>query len=248
MFVKRPRKTPHVEDTILNQLSKRTILIIEDEPGIVDTLVYSLSTEGFDALTSATGREGLALLRGQRIDLVVLDIGLPDASGFDVLREIRTFSRVPVLFLTARSGEIDRVLGLELGADDYVVKPFSPREIVSRVKAILRRTGTPAGSGARPGAFSVDEQKRSITYCGVRLLLPRYEYDILRLFISRPGWVFSREQIMDLVWTEPDESFERTVDAHIKSIRGKLRSVRDDQDPIMTHRGVGYSLREDLCP
>jgi two-component system, OmpR family, catabolic regulation response regulator CreB len=224
------------------------VLIIEDEPGIVDTLVYSLSTEGFEPLTAATGRDGLALIRGRGIDLVVLDIGLPDASGFDVLREIRTFSPVPVLFLTARSGEIDRVLGLELGADDYVVKPFSPREIVSRVKAILRRSGAASGSIVPPGVFSVDEQKRIITYCGEKLQLPRYEFDILRLFISRPGWVFSREQIMDLVWTEPDESFERTVDAHIKSIRGKLRSVRADLDPIMTHRGVGYSLREDVCP
>lgn len=214
----------------------------------MDTLVYSLSTEGFEALASATGREGLALLRGRGPDIVVLDIGLPDASGFDVLREIRAFSRVPVLFLTARSGEIDRVLGLELGADDYVVKPFSPREVVSRIKAILRRSGAPAGNGAPPEVFAVDEQKRVITFCGEKLQLPRYEFDILRLFISRPGWVFSREQIMDLVWTEPDESFERTVDAHIKSIRGKLRSVRADLDPIMTHRGIGYSLREDLCP
>ncbi len=214
----------------------------------MDTLVYSLSTEGFDTLTSASGREGLSLLRERRIDLVVLDIGLPDASGFDILRDIRSFSTVPVLFLTARSGEIDRVLGLELGADDYVVKPFSPREIVSRIKAILRRTGETAVTGTRPGLFTIDEQKRSISYCGVKLQLPRYEYDILKLFIARPGWVFSREQIMDLVWTEPDESFERTVDAHIKSIRGKLRSVRADLDPIMTHRGVGYALREDLCP
>lgn len=214
----------------------------------MDTLVYSLSTEGFEALASATGREGLALLRGRGPDIVVLDIGLPDASGFDVLREIRAFSRVPVLFLTARSGEIDRVLGLELGADDYVVKPFSPREVVSRIKAILRRSGAPAGNGAPPEVFAVDEQKRVITFCGEKLQLPRYEFDILKLFISRPGWVFSREQIMDLVWTEPDESFERTVDAHIKSIRGKLRSVRADLDPIMTHRGIGYSLREDLCP
>ena len=235
------------EETILNHSTKRTVLIIEDEPGIVDTLVYSLSTEGFDALTSTTGRDGLSILRERSIDLVVLDIGLPDASGFDVLSEIRSLSRVPVLFLTARSGELDRVLGLELGADDYVVKPFSPREVVSRIRAILRRSGDPSG-GARPPVFAVDEQKRTITYHGTTLRLPRYEYDILRLFISRPGWVFSREQIMDLVWAEPDESFERTVDAHIKSIRGKLRAVREDEDPILTHRGVGYSLREDPCP
>jgi two-component system catabolic regulation response regulator CreB len=225
---------------------KRTILIIEDEPGIVDTLTYALGTEGFEALSAGTGRDGLALLRNGAVDLVVLDIGLPDMSGIEVLREIRKSSGVPVLFLTARDAEIDRVLGLELGADDYVVKPFSPRELVSRVKAILRRSA-PSGDAPCTAAFSVDEQKRVISYFGEKLILPRYEYDILRLFISRPGWVFSRDQIMDLVWEEPGESFDRTVDAHIKSIRGKLRAVRADIDPIITHRGVGYALREDLC-
>ena len=240
--------TVHMGAPADDHASGHTVLIIDDEPGIVDTLAYALSTEGFEALSAPTGLEGLSVIRGRPVDLVILDIGLPDASGFDVLRELRAVSRVPVLFLTARSGEIDRVLGLELGADDYVVKPFSPREVVSRVRAILRRTGAAAGMGTLPALFAVDEHKRTVTYCGETLRLPRYEFDILRLFISRPGWVFSREQIMDLVWTEPEESFERTVDAHIKSIRGRLRSVRADLDPIVTHRGIGYSLREDLCP
>ena len=230
----------------IKSTDRRTVLIVEDEPGIVDTLTWSLSTEGFIALSAGTGRDGLALLRGGRVDLVVLDIGLPDMSGIEVLKEIRKSSGVPVLFLTARAGEIDRVLGLELGADDYVVKPFSPRELVSRVKAILRRSA-PSKDTSFTTAFSVDEQKRAISYFNEKLVLPRYEYDILRLFISRPGWVFSRDQIMDLVWEEPGESFDRTVDAHIKSIRGKLRAVRPDIDPIVTHRGVGYALREDLC-
>jgi two-component system catabolic regulation response regulator CreB len=227
--------------------SKRSILIIEDEPGIVDTLIYSLNTEGFEAIAAAYGNEGLAILREKPIDLVVLDIGLPDISGFDLLKKIRKTSIVPVLLLTARSSEIDRVLGLELGADDYMVKPFSPRELVSRVRAILRRTCAGKEATVTPDVFSVDMKKRAITYFGEKLELPRYEFDILKLFISRPGWVFSREQIMDLVWVEPDESLERTVDAHIKSIRSKLRSVRPDIDPIQTHRGIGYSLREDVC-
>jgi two-component system catabolic regulation response regulator CreB len=227
---------------------KRTVLVIDDEPGIVDMLVYSLTTEGFQALAAASGREGLALLQERPVDLVVLDIGLPDASGFDILSEIRRISGIPVLFLTARSGEIDRVLGLELGADDYMVKPFSPRELVSRVRAILRRSQTGGPAAFTTEIFSVDTNKRIITYFGVKLDLPRYEFDILKLFISRPGWVFSREQIMDLIWAEPEESLERAVDAHIKSIRGRLRSIRPDIDPIRTHRGVGYSLREDLCP
>lgn len=225
---------------------KQNVLIIEDEAGIVDAVTYSLSTEGFGALATATGREGLALLGAKDISLVVLDIGLPDMSGFDVLKEIRAGSDIPVLFLTARAEEIDRILGLELGADDYVVKPFSPRELVSRVKAILRRSAQRTAAPG-PATFQVDENKRAILYCGEKLPLTRYEFDLLKLLISRPGWVFSREQIMDLVWVEPEESFERTVDAHVKSLRGKMRAVMPGMDPIVTHRGVGYSLKEELC-
>ncbi len=180
-------------------------------------------------------------------DLVILDIGLPDMSGFELLRELRKTSEVPVLVLTARSDEIDRVLGLEMGADDYVVKPFSPRELVSRVRAILRRAAGNAGDEeSAPGIFAVDRNRRRICYRGEPLVLSRYEYEILCLFVSRPGWVFSREKIMEIIWVEPEESFERTVDAHIKSIRNKLRAVTPDIDPIETHRGVGYSLREGL--
>jgi two-component system catabolic regulation response regulator CreB len=226
----------------------RTILIIEDEPGIVDTLSYALATDGFATLAAGTGQEGLALLGRHQVDLVVLDVGLPDASGFEVLKGIRAASPVPVLFLTARAEEIDRVLGLELGADDYVVKPFSPREVVSRIKAILRRSDPRNGAAAQQSARAlvIDEERRTVTYFGERLSLPRYEFAIVRLFASRPGRVFSRDQIMEQVWTDPGESFDRTVDAHIKSIRAKLRAVRADVDPIVTHRGVGYALRDDL--
>ena len=232
---------------IIPHAVKHSILIIEDEPGIIDTLIYSFESEGFSVLSASTGREGLELLNKNTTDLVILDIGLPDASGLDVLKEIRKFSNVPVLFLTARSGEIDRILGLELGADDYVVKPFSPREVVSRVKAVLRRSLPETPVTGRDTVFSVDGDRRIITYFGEKLHLPRYEFEILRLLVSRPGWVFTRDMIMDLVWEEPGESFDRTVDAHIKSIRGKLRTVRPDIDPIVTHRGIGYALREELC-
>ncbi len=229
---------------------KRTVLIIEDEPGIVDTLAYALNTENFTTVSAVNGAAGLALLQKGPVDIIVLDIGLPDINGFDLLSAIRKTSNVPVLFLTARSSEIDKVLGLELGADDYLTKPFSPRELVSRVRAILRRSGNAVKDGAisSPDIFAVDEKKRMITYFGEKLDLPRYEFDILKLFISRPGWVFSREQIMDLVWVEPEESMERTVDTHIKSIRNKMRIIRPDLDPIETHRGIGYSLKENLCP
>ena len=228
------------------QAKKSAVLIIEDEPGIIDTLAYALGTEGFDVKSAGTGGDGLALFRERGADIIILDIGLPDMTGLEVLKAVRGSSEVPVLFLTARAGEIDRVLGLELGADDYVVKPFSPREVVARVRAILRR-GASGKAGTSSTPFAIDEGKRTITYFGEKLLLPRYEFEILRLLVSRPGWVFSRDRIMDLVWEEPGESFDRTVDAHIKSIRGKLRAIRPDIDPIVTHRGVGYALREDLC-
>ncbi|MBP7736170.1 MAG: two-component system response regulator CreB [Spirochaetes bacterium] len=226
---------------------KQTILIIEDEPGIADTVTYALEREGFLPLWAPTGAEGMARLDSGGVDLVILDIGLPDISGFDLVKAIRKRSAMPLLVLTARSGEIDRVLGLELGADDYIVKPFSPRELVARVRAVLRRSGGDNNT-AVPGSasFSIDAERRQITYRGERLDLARYEYEILCLLIRRPGWVFTREKIMEMVWIEPDESFERTVDTHIKTIRAKLRAVDPGTDPIMTHRGVGYSLREGL--
>jgi two-component system, OmpR family, catabolic regulation response regulator CreB len=184
------------------------------------------------------------------VDLIVLDIGLPDINGFDLLRDIRRTRTTPIILLTARTAEIDRVLGLEIGADDYVAKPFSPRELAARVKAVLRRCqagGGSAVSGASDKeAFTINTSKRSIAFFGTGLELSKYEYDILKQFIERKGHVFSREQLMDLVWEEPETSLDRTVDAHIKNIRAKLRAVRSDLEPIVTHRGAGYSLRDDL--
>lgn len=225
---------------------QKKILLIEDEPGIADTITYPLSAEGFNTLWVTTGSEGIAFLRSDRADLVILDIGLPDMNGFDVLKEIRKKSRVPVLFLTARSDEIDRILGLELGADDYVLKPFSPRELAARVKAILRRVPENDGVKTESSPFQIDSNKRQISYFGSRVNLTRIEYEILVLFISRPGWIFSRDKIMDLAWPESGESFDRTVDTHIKTLRNKLKEIHPDIDPIETHRGVGYSLRENL--
>jgi len=225
---------------------KKTILTIEDEPGIADTVTYALEREGFRPLWAPTGAEGMARLDRGGVDLIILDIGLPDISGFDLVKAIRKRSGVPLLVLTARSGEIDRVLGLELGADDYIVKPFSPRELVARVRAVLRRSGGDTPSVPGSASFVIDPERRQIAYRGERLDLARYEYEILCLLIRRPGWVFTREKIMEMVWIEPDESFERTVDTHIKTIRAKLRAIDPGADPIMTHRGVGYSLREGL--
>ena len=219
------------------------ILLIEDEPGIADTVVYALHTEGFEALWERTGQAGLACFRQQPVDLVLLDIGLPDANGFDLCRTLRAEAPVPVIFLTARHQEIDRVVGLEIGADDYVVKPFSPREVAVRVRRILHRwTADRSASAPLDGPFEIDTERRSIRYFGTALPLTRYEYDLLATLVGAPTRVFSRAQLMERVWTHPEHSLERTVDTHIKTLRAKLHAVRPDLDPIRTHRGLGYGL------
>ncbi|MDD4355863.1 MAG: two-component system response regulator CreB [Smithellaceae bacterium] len=225
---------------------KERILIVDDEPAIADAIRYVLETDGFETLSLAEGSPVLPLLQSERIDLIVLDVGLPDINGFDLCREIRKISDTPIMFLTARTTEIDRIVGLEIGADDYVVKPFSPRELAARIKAILRRSkpGQPAEAGSR--AFQVNESKRQITYLGNPLDLSNYEYRILTTFIRRPGHVYSRGQLMDLAWDVPEASMDRTVDAHVKNLRAKLKSIEPDIEPIVTHRGAGYSLKENL--
>jgi two-component system catabolic regulation response regulator CreB len=228
---------------------KPRILIVEDEPAIADNIQHVLESEGLDTLRSATGLAVPELLDSGQVDLILLDIGLPDVSGFDLLREIRKQHATPVIFLTARTEELDRVLGLEIGADDYVQKPFSPREVSARVKAVLRRTRVaPAAAPAElpSRCFGVNGSKRQIAFCGKPIELSKYEYDILSTLLRRPGHVFSREELMSLVWEEPGMSLDRSVDAHIKNIRAKLRAIAPDLEPIVTHRGTGYSLRDDL--
>jgi two-component system, OmpR family, catabolic regulation response regulator CreB len=226
---------------------KPRILIVDDEPAILDTIQYALEAEGLATVRLSTGQPVVSLLASEPVDLVVLDIGLPDVSGLELLKEIRRLGTTPVVLLTARTGEIDRVLGLEIGADDYVSKPFSPRELVARVKAVLRRVRS-SPPRPQPGAsavFELDRSKRRISYHGQVLELSKYEYEILATFLGAPGHVFSREQLMRRIWEQPETSLERAVDAHVKNLRAKLRAVRPDEDPIVTHRGAGYALRDD---
>ena len=224
------------------------ILIVDDEPAISDTLAYALRADGFAAESCTLGGQALARLADGAHDLVVLDVGLPDMSGFDVCRALRRHSDIPVLFLTARSDEIDRIVGLELGGDDYVAKPFSPREVVARIRAILRRLRPERlATGAAPvfensPVFTVDRNSLRIAFHGTWLNLTRYEYLLLALLLERPGRILSRPQIMESVWQDGGESLERTVDTHIKTLRGKLRALRPDDEVIVTHRGLGYSI------
>ena len=232
---------------------KPRILIVEDEPGIADTLQYALRTDGFEPAWCATGEEALASARTTPPALVILDVGLPDASGFEIFKRLRETSDVPVVFLTARSDEIDRVVGLELGADDYIAKPFSPRELVARVRGVLRRSQRAAtAAGAAPaaapsqGPVSVDEGRMQVRYYGRALELSRYEFGLLKTLASRPGHVFTREALLDRVWGDDSDSMDRTVDAHVKTLRAKMKAIAPLLDPIRTLRGSGYALAEDL--
>jgi two-component system, OmpR family, catabolic regulation response regulator CreB len=221
----------------------QTILVVEDEAPIAETIVYALRTEGYDPVWKTTGREALEVLAAQKVALVVLDVGLPDGNGFDFCREIQRRGRVPVIFLTARSGEVDRIVGLELGADDYVAKPFSPRELTARVRAVLRRSNG-ATAAAPASGWSHDAERCRISYNGRALDLTRNEYRLLAALVASPGRVFSRDQLMELAWDDPGAAFDRTVDAHVKQVRAKLREAAPDEELIVTHRGLGYSLKD----
>lgn len=229
---------------------RKRILLLEDEQAIADTLLYALQSEGFEVRHVRLARDALAAFALEPPDLAILDVGVPDGNGFDVCRAIRRTSELPIVFLTARSEEIDRVLGLELGADDYVVKPFSPREVCARVRAILRRST--AGAPAVPvppvpvvaaSGLTLDETAQRIALGGELLALTRYEFLLLATLLRRPQRIFSRTELMALVWGGAPHTSDRTVDAHIKLLRAKLRERGLAAEVIQTHRHMGYSLR-----
>lgn len=228
---------------------KPRILIVEDEPGIADTLQYALRTDGYEPHWAQTGEAALAVARAAAPALVILDVGLPDSSGFEVFKRLRELhAEMPVIFLTARSDEIDRVVGLELGADDYVPKPFSPRELVARVRGVLRRAARPAETTAAATnvPIDVDEGRRQIRYYGRLLELSRYEFGLLKTLAARPGHVYTRDALLAQVWDDATESLDRTVDAHVKTLRAKMKQIAPTLEPIRTHRGTGYALAEGL--
>ncbi len=226
---------------------KPSILLIEDELSIAQNLRYALEGDGFEVTTTTTGSEGLALADKIEFSLAIVDLGLPDQSGFEVGRVLIGKSQLPVIFLTARGAEIDRVAGLELGADDYLVKPVSLRELCARVRAVLRRVTAnkrvPQESISTSG-LTVDESRKRISYRTTDLELSKTEYQLLLALLRNTGRVLSREQLMNLAWDDPNMSLDRTVDAHIKTLRNKLERVAPGEEFIITHRGFGYSFRE----
>ena len=227
----------------------QNILIIEDEPSIADNIVLSLEREGFSVFWAPTLEQARSFLESDHLDFIVLDIGLPDGNGFDFCRELRASSNIPILMLTARSDEVDRIVGLEIGADDYVTKPFSPRELAARVKAILRRTQPPVNdSNTKTPASSlskleINTETFRATWMGQKLALSAHEFHLLEALASQPSRIFSRRQLLEKAWEDPNSAMERTVDAHIKSLRAKMKQLTEI-DPIVTHRGFGYSFEE----
>lgn len=223
------------------------IWLVEDEVTIADSLVYKLESDDFRVRWFERGELILAALSSTHYypDLIVCDVGLPDIIGFDLAKRILAEYDIPIIFLTARSEEIDRIVGLEIGADDYITKPFSPREVSIRIKTILKRIAkqTTRQVTIKAGPFILDEDSAVIHYYDQHLNLTRYEYLLMKTFIHSPNRVFSRAQLMELVWQDNLESMERTVDTHIKTIRQKLVVINaSSKQPIVTYRGLGYSL------
>lgn len=228
------------------------ILILEDEPSIAESLVFVLQAESFTTHWESLATKALAHAKDQLVDLIIMDVGLPDMTGFEACKQLRKFSEVPVMFLTARGDELDRVVGLEIGADDYVVKPFSPREVAARVKAILKRTRVPlaettvAASKSDPSAFAIDSERKTIHYQQQLLPLTRFEFCLLETLLAQPERVFSRDQLLSAAGVTADAGYDRSIDSHIKTLRAKIRVINPSAEPIKTQRGFGYSYQPEI--
>jgi len=230
-------------------ISAPRILLVDDELSVQKLLAYPLRKEGYDVIAALDGREALERLRDDNFDLVVLDVMLPRIDGFDVCRAIRSRSTVPIIMLTAKTEETDKVLGLELGADDYITKPFSVREFRSRVKAVLRRAALaqPEAQFEEPihvGVMSIDFEKRSVVVRGESVRLTYVEFEIIAALARAPGRVFSRTMLLERVWGDASYRDPRTIDVHIRHLREKLEEEPKTPELILTVRGVGYRFRD----
>jgi DNA-binding response OmpR family regulator len=225
----------------------KTVLVVDDEPKIVEVVGDYLRTAGFSVTTAADGERAVASARARPPDLVVLDLGLPGSDGLDVARELRRLSPMPIIMLTARGEETDRIVGLELGADDYLVKPFSPRELVARVRAVLRRTEGKPTEHERfaVGDVTIDTTRREVTVRDRAVELTATEFDLLATLARQPGRVFTRVQLLETIHGVVVESYERTVDAHIKNLRRKLEPDPHQPRYVLTVHSVGYRFADD---
>lgn len=228
------------------------ILLLEDDPAIARTVIYALERASLQVTHCLLVRDALQQINNTPYDVLVLDVGLPDGSGLDVCRQVRAQGATPVLMLSAHGEEIDRVLGLELGADDYVTKPFSPRELVARVRGLLRRVtpaaATPITPLTPPSIFTVDTTAQRASLRQQPLDLTRREFGLLAELLRRPGHIRSREALLNAVWGLDSDSTERTVDTHIKTLRAKLQQADPGREHITTHRGMGYAITLDGKP
>ena len=225
----------------------KTILVVDDEAKIVDLARDYLEHAGFGVLTAADGRAGLALVRSRTPDLVVLDLGIPEPDGLDVIRAIRRDSNLPIVVLTARDDELDKLIGLELGADDYITKPFSPRELVARVKAVLRRSEPDEAPGdlIRAADVTLDVARRRVEAGGRSIELTATEFELLATLARRPGRIFTRGQLLDALRGASFESYERSIDTHVKNLRRKLESDPRAPRYVLTVYGVGYRFADE---
>jgi two-component system response regulator BaeR len=222
------------------------ILLVEDEPDLAQVLVDYLVRDGYEASVEGNGAQALARIRAAPPDLLLLDLMLPDLDGLSILREVRRFSELPVLLITARVEEIDRLIGLELGADDYVCKPYSPREVVARIKAVLRRSaGRPqvaAADASPPVPMEIDADTWQVRIQGRRVDLTPKEFKLLQALAARPGRVLSRSQLLDQIYSDDLDVSERAVDSHMKNLRRKLSAALPDRELIRSVYGVGFVL------
>jgi two-component system alkaline phosphatase synthesis response regulator PhoP len=228
----------------------RTVLVVEDEPRIAGLVRDYLEHAGFAVLRAGDGRGAIVLARTRRPDAVILDLGLPTLDGLDVLRDLRRDSNVPIVILTARGDETDRITGLELGADDYVVKPFSPKELVARVRAVLRRAETPPSPETRVvvGDLELDVPRRRVLAGGRTIALTPTEFELLLTLAREPGRVWTRGQLLDVLRGSSFETYERAIDGHVRNLRRKLEPVPAEPRYVRTVYGVGYALAEPDAP
>ena len=226
-------------------MAKKKIRIVEDDADIVEMIEYNLQKEGYETISALTGSKALSLARKKAPDLIILDLMLPDLDGLEICKELRSdklTSKVPIIIVSAKSQETDKVVGLELGADDYVTKPFSPRELIARVKAVLRRQAhVPSGGNIKKGNIFIDSARYKVTVSGKEVFLTLTEFKLLEFLARRPDIVFSREELLNNVFGYDSTVYDRTVDAHVKSLRKKLGKARTC---IATVRGAGYKLKE----